>query len=159
MGTDMKEANGKISGFGIEEIARLEKNGFYELEVGGNEYKLNLEDIVIVTEDLPGWHVAQEGRITVALDTTIDDMLLAEGTARELVNRIQNIRKGKDFDVTDKISVRMSRHEKVVPAIEHFKQYICKEVLASDLLLIDDVKGDEIDLFEDTSIMIEVEKA
>ena len=159
LGKDMKMANQIISSLGDAEIQRIEETGAYTLIVGDVSHDLSLEDIVIVTEDLPGWHVAQEGRVTVALDTKIDDMLLAEGTARELVNRIQNIRKGKDFDVTDKINVRMSRHEKVVPAIEHFKQYICKEVLAANLLLIDDVTGEEVDLFEDTSILIEVEKA
>lgn len=159
LGKDMKVANQVISNLSDQEIQQIEQSGHYVLSVEDQDYELTLEDLVIVTEDLPGWHVAQEGTITVALDTTIDDMLMAEGTARELVNRIQNIRKGKDFEVTDKVNIQISHHAKVLPAVEHFKDYICEEVLATDLLVSDNVQGEEVELFEDVNIAIGVEKA
>ncbi len=158
LGKYMKEANKLISSLSHNEIQTIESSESYDLVIGEETFHLTLEDLVITTEDLPGWLVAQDGNITVALDTTLSDRLIAEGTARELVNRIQNIRKSKDFDVTDRVSIILSKHEKVIPAIEHFKDYICAETLASDLLLTEEPQGESVELFEDTTIVIGVEK-
>ena len=159
LGRHMKQANQLISNLSHEDIQEIESTGQYVLEVDGERFEIDLEDLVISTEDLPGWLVAQDGKITVALDTTLDADLIAEGTARELVNRIQNIRKTKEFDVTDRVSVTLSKHEKVVPAIELFKDYICRETLASDLIISENPGGEPVELFEDTTISIGVEKS
>ncbi len=160
LGKDMKAAAQAIGGFNQDDIANLEKTGSYTLVVGDNSHELTLEDFDISAEDIPGLLVANDGPLTVALDITLDDQLLAEGTARELVNRIQNIRKSKDFNVTDRITIYLEQNDAVVPAVEHFKDYICNETLATSLSLTDAVAdGEKIELPNEVSIGIQVEKA
>ena len=105
LGPNMKAAVQVISGLGQEDISKIEKSNAYELVVGEETYNLTLEDFEIVSEDIPGWQVASDGELTVALDTTLTDELRHEGIARELVNRIQNLRKSSDFEVTDRIAI------------------------------------------------------
>ena len=121
----MKAAAAAIGGLNQEDIAAIEKTNSYQLNVGDDSYELTLEDFEITSDDIPGWTVASDGALTVALDVTVTDALLAEGTARELVNRIQNIRKTRDFNVTDKIAVTLENHEAIRPALEQFAEYIC----------------------------------
>ena len=130
------------------------KEGKYNLKVDGAEFALTLEDVVITSEDIPGWQVATDGDLTVAVDISLDDHLLAEGTARELVNRIQNIRKQKDFNVTDRIVVHIEGHESIVPAIEQFGNYIMDEVLATDIKIEQSSEGEQVELFEGVNIQI-----
>jgi len=165
LGKNMKAGAEIINNLSQEEISEIEKTGTYNLNLNGETYDLTLEDFEINTEDIPGWLVANDGPartgtgrpLTVALDVTITDELLAEGTARELVNRIQNIRKSKDFNITDKIVVTLQNHSAITSAVETFGDYICNETLAVDLKLADKVNGVSIDLTDDISLMIEVE--
>ena len=157
LGKHMKAASQAIAGFSQENIATLEKMGTYQLVVEGQSYDLTLEDFEISTQDIPGWLVANDGSLTVALDVTLTDVLLAEGTARELVNRIQNIRKNKDFNVTDKIVVTLEDHEAIHSAVETFGDYICNETLAVHLNLSPGVNGETVELNNDVQLGIQVE--
>ncbi len=157
LGKDMKAASQAIAAFTQEDIAAIEKSGKYDLVVGDTTHELSLEDFDISAEDIPGLLVANDGALAVALDVTLTDELRAEGMARELVNRIQNIRKDKGFDVTDKINVQIENHEAVQPAIAQFKDYICTEVLADSLELVDGLKDGEVqELAEDVQVYIGV---
>ena len=156
LGKHMKAAANVIAAMSQEEITAIEKSGRYILEVEGEKFDLTLEDFEIVAEDVPGWLVASDGPLTVALDVTLTDELIAEGTARELVNRIQNIRKNSDFNVTDKITVRIENHPRLTEAIEKFGNYIKGEVLATSLSLDEQVDGEKVELFDDLAVGIEV---
>lgn len=109
-----------------------------------------------MTEDLPGWKVASDGSLTVALDVTLTPELLAEGTARDLVNRIQNIRKDKDFNVTDRVMVTPENSAAILDAVEKFHDYIKAEVLATDMVLADHVNGEKVELEDGVAVGIEV---
>ncbi len=156
LGKNMKAAAQAIGAFNQDDIAAVEKAGGYQLNVDGETFDLTMEDFEISTEDIPGWLVASDGSLTVALDVTITDELEAEGTARELVNRIQNLRKSKDFNVTDKIVVTLEKHEAITDAVAQFGDYICNEVLATKLDLEDLSEGDTIDLNEEVSLKVQV---
>ncbi|MFQ5445786.1 MAG: isoleucine--tRNA ligase [Saprospiraceae bacterium] len=156
LGKHMKEAAAIINAMSQDDIAAIEKSGTYVLEAGGEKFQLTLEDFEITAEDVPGWLVATDGPLTVALDVTLTDELRAEGMARELVNRIQNIRKNSDFNVTDKISVRIEHHPGLTAAVEQFGDYIKGETLATSLALADGVDGEKVELFDDLAIGIEV---
>ncbi|MEM6966721.1 MAG: isoleucine--tRNA ligase [Bacteroidota bacterium] len=157
LGKNMKAAAAIINSMNQEDIAALEKSGSYQLNVNDETFELTLEDFEITSDDIPGWTVASDGALTVALDVTITDALLAEGTARELVNRIQNIRKNRDFNVTDKIAVTLENHEAIRPALEQFSDYICTETLATSLDAQSGVKGEVIELNDEVSLNIQVE--
>ncbi len=159
LGKNMKVAAQTIAAFNQDDISNLEKTGNYILEVESEKYELTLEDFEITAEDVPGLLVATDGPLTVALDVTLNDDLIAEGTARELVNRIQNIRKGSDFNVTDKINIRMEKHDAVINAIANYSDYIKQETLALALDLVENADGEKIELFDDVSLSINVEKA
>lgn len=158
LGAHMKQANEIISNLSEAEINNIEKSGKYELEIDGTAYDLTLEDIEIRSEDIAGWLVARDQDLTVALDVQLSDDLIAEGTARELVNRIQNIRKDKDFYVTDRIEATIENHERIIPAVELHGDYIKREILANSLVLSDNVGGESIDLFDDLTISIDVRR-
>ncbi|PHN07365.1 isoleucine--tRNA ligase [Flavilitoribacter nigricans] len=159
LGKDMKGAVQVISQLDQAAITQVEKTNSFQLEVNGTTYDLTLEDFDIVTEDIPGWQVASDGDITVALDVTITPELEAEGMARDLVNRIQNIRKDKDFEVTDRIHVRLQQHDAVASAIRQYGNYIQAETLAESLELTPEVKnGTEIELPGELNLLVSVEK-
>ncbi|KAA3636302.1 MAG: isoleucine--tRNA ligase, partial [Bacteroidetes bacterium] len=159
LGKDMKEAMKVITGLGQNDINEIEKTGSYTLAVNGSTYDLTLEDFEIQTEDIPGWHVASDGPLVVALDITITPELEAEGMARDVVNRIQNIRKEKDFDVTDRINVSLEKLPELDKALEMFEEYIKHETLIDQLSFGGDVSnGQEIDLPGDVVAKILVEK-
>ncbi|HAD12385.1 MAG TPA: isoleucine--tRNA ligase [Saprospirales bacterium] len=157
LGKDMKDAAAMIAGLTNEQINDLEKTGSLAVTLNGNNYSITPEDLVITTEDLPGWKVASEGALTVALDVTLNDALVAEGTARDLVNRIQNLRKDKDFNVTDRIAVRIERHAAIEAAVTQFGAYIQEEVLANSLTLADQVSGETVELNDEVSLVMAVE--
>ncbi|NND09437.1 MAG: isoleucine--tRNA ligase [Saprospiraceae bacterium] len=159
LGKQMKQAAVVIGSFDQEQIAQIEEAEGYELHLDGEAIDLTLEDFIISSEDIPGWQVANEGSITVALDTTLDDQLVAEGTARELVNRIQNLRKSKDFEVTDRIIINLQQHDAIQPAIDHYGAYIRAEVLANEINLVDDVQGEMVELFEGIELAVDLEKS
>ncbi len=156
LGRHMKDAAAVINAMSQDDIAAIETSGNYVLEVGGERHDLTLDDFEITAEDVPGWLVATDGPLTVALDVTLTDELTAEGMARELVNRIQNIRKNSNFNVTDKISVRIEKHPGLKVAVDQFGEYIKGETLATSLALSDAVDGEKIELFEDMAVGIEV---
>jgi len=156
LGKDMKDAAALIAGFSNEQIDALEKSGSLEVTLNGNAYSLTPDDLVITTEDLPGWKVASDGELTVALDVHMNEELLAEGMARDLVSIIQKIRKDKDFNVTDRISVRIERHPAILAAVELFGAYIQEEVLANSLVLAESVDGEAVELNDEVTLKMEV---
>ncbi|MFN8265807.1 MAG: isoleucine--tRNA ligase [Chitinophagaceae bacterium] len=133
LGGKMKAVATALGNFSQEQIAELEKEGVYNLLVDNENLPLYLTDVDIMSEDVPGWMVASNSNITVALDVTVTPELLNEGNARELVNRIQKIRKDSNFELTDRITVKISGHPELTPAITQFKSYICAEILADNL--------------------------
>ena len=160
LGKDMKAASEAIAALGQEDIAQIEKTGQFRLNAGGNDYELSLEDFEITAEDIPGWQVASDDHITVALDITLDDELEAEGMARDIINRIQNIRKDKGFDVTDKIYVALQRDAALIPAVERFGDYIKAETLTEELRMADTIHdGEEIELPGEIKAFIRVERS
>lgn len=158
LGKHMKAGAEIISSLGQEDIATIEKTNSFTLSINGDTYDLTLEDFEITAEDIPGWQVATDGALTVALDVSLDDELEAEGMARDIVNRIQNIRKDRDFDVTDRIVVQLQRDVAVVPAVEHFGDYIKSETLANTLELAESVAGEEVELPGEVRVQLRVEK-
>jgi len=160
LGKQMKDAVQIINGLGQDDISQIEANNEYQLSINGDTYDLTLEDFEIITEDIPGWQVANDGALTVALDVNITEDLEAEGMARDLVNRIQNIRKDKNFEVTDKIAVLVEEHAGVKAAIEQFGAYIKDETLALELLTSQElIDGETVELPGDVKLQIRVQKA
>ncbi|NNE29869.1 MAG: isoleucine--tRNA ligase, partial [Saprospiraceae bacterium] len=158
LGKNMKAAAAAIGAMGEAEIKDVESKGVYTLALNGDSYELDLEDFVISSADIPGWTVANDGPLTVALDTTLNDVLLAEGMAKELINRIQNIRKDSGLEVTDRIEVIIDDHEAVRPAVEQFGDMIKAEVLAEGISLGDASGGTEVELPGELCLRIKVAK-
>ena len=157
-GKQMKAVAAAVSGMTQEEIAHLEREGSYTFTLDGAEAVVEAADVDIFSEDIPGWLVANEGRLTVALEVTVTDELRREGIARELVNRIQNIRKSSGFEITDKIDIVLSKNPNTDDAVTEYNTYICNQVLANSLTLADEV-ADATELsFDDYSLMIKVTK-
>ncbi len=139
-GPKMKLISATINQWGQEDIAAIEKAGQYDLAIDGETLQLTIDDVEISSEDIPGWSVASEGKTTVALDITISEDLRQEGIARDLVNRIQNLRKDQGLDVQDKIDIKVAKNELIVnTAIEANNVYICEETQAMSLELLDQV--------------------
>jgi isoleucyl-tRNA synthetase len=139
MGKRMKAVAQAIGSFDQAAIARLERDGEATLELPDGAVTIRREDVEISTDDMPGYLVASEGALTVALDMTLDEALLAEGLAREFVNRIQRIRKDLDLEVTDRIKVDISGPDETTGALVRFANYICSEILADDLRVVDEL--------------------
>ena len=157
-GKQMKAVAAAMESLDQEAIALLEKEGTYTLTIDGAPLTVEVADVEIINEDIPGWLVANEGKLTVALEVEVTEELRREGIARELVNRIQNIRKSSGFEITDKINVTLTRHEQTDAAVEAYKEYICTQVQATALTLADAVEGTELD-FDDFKLVARVEKA
>lgn len=157
-GKQMKAVAAAVAGMSQEAIAELEKNGKYTFVLDGAEAVIETTDVEIFSEDIPGWLVANEGKLTVALEVTVTEELRREGVARELVNRIQNIRKSSGFEITDKIKVALSKNPQTDDAVNEYNTYICNQVLANSLELVDEVKnGTELN-FDDFSLYVSVVK-
>ena len=157
-GKQMKAVAAAVAGMSQEAIAELEKNGKYTFQLDGGEAVVEAADVEIFSEDIPGWLVANEGKLTVALEVTVTDDLKREGIARELVNRIQNIRKSSGFEITDKISIVLSKNPNTDDAVNEYNTYICNQVLANSLTLADEVAdGTELS-FDDFSLYVKVTK-
>lgn len=157
-GKDMGLVSKEIQGLSKEEISQFDKVGSLEIVIAGNTVTLTLEDVEISSQDIEGWLVANANGITVALDITISDELKQEGIARELVNRIQNIRKDSGFEVTDKIKVELKRDGVLEMAILKNEEYIKSETLTSDLVFVDEIEnGTEIE-FDEIKTMILITK-
>jgi isoleucyl-tRNA synthetase len=156
VGKDMKSVAATISGMSLEELTQFETDGTYK--VPGTEYVVLLEDVEIIAEDIPGWQVTNIGSLTVALDVTITAELKEEGLSRELINRIQNLRKELNFEVTDRITVTLQNHNLIAGAVAQNKTYICAEILADQINLADQLdKGNKI-IIDDVELQISIEK-
>ena len=158
-GKYMKQISTLIAAMEQSDIFEFEKNGRYQLNIGTEPIDLSLEDVEILSEDIPGWLVANEGHLTVALDINVTKELKEEGIARELINRIQNLRKESNFDVTDKITLAIGRHKEINEAVENFSQYIASQVLAEHIELTDekDNKAKDIEI-DDIHTFIKIER-
>ncbi|MBW6478400.1 MAG: isoleucine--tRNA ligase [Bacteroidales bacterium] len=157
----MKQISAAIAAFSQEEIAIIEEQGSYTIDVDNQPVVLESADVEILSEDIPGWLVATEGRITVALDITLTDELKQEGIARELINRIQNLRKEKGFEVTDKIELSVQKHSQITDAILNNNEYICSETLAVKLNyteVVEDISKIEVDIADDIKTFVLVQK-
>jgi isoleucyl-tRNA synthetase len=157
----MKQIAVGIGSMTSADISLFEQAGEFTIQVNGEEIMLVAEDVEIISEDIPGWLVANEGRITVALDITISDELREEGIARELVNRIQNLRKDSGLDVTDKIRLSIQKHAAINLAVEKHKGYIGSQTLATEVNLVEkcnDSASVSVELESDLETAIFIEK-
>lgn len=137
LGKKMKTAADHITAMNSRQIDELEKNGNYDLIIDGESVNILINEVEIISEDIPGWQVANKGELTVALDTTLTKELMEEGNARELINKIQKYRKDSNFNVTDRITISIEKQPQIDSTIIHHKDYICAEILADELQLID----------------------
>ena len=155
----MKSVAAAVETLTQEQISELETQEWLDLSVDGTEnVRIEASDVEIYSEDIPGWTVANEGSLTVALDITVTESLKTEGFARELVKRIQNIRKESNFEITDRIIVKLTHSEQTDKAVSEFKEYICGQVLANDIQIVDELPNAvELDL-DDCKISILIEK-
>ncbi len=158
LGGNMKAMAAEIQAMDQAAIRLFESSGTYTSAINGTEYSLTLEDVEISTQDMPGWLVATENGITVALDITITEPLLNEGIAREFVNRIQNLRKEMDFELTDKINVYFNGIDSLLSSVNQFNAYICGEVLAQSLVFQDFTNENPVDVYENP-VYVRIEKA
>ena len=157
-GKQMKQIQAYFANMSQEEIHAFEKNNGIHLNVDGIDVELTLEDALISTQDIPGWAVTSQDDFTVALDMTITDELLQEGLAREIVNRVQNLRKTGGFEVTDRIVLFVEQNEKIDAAIDKFGDYICAETLATiqKVAALDGVEAEE--LVEGIDVKLKIQK-
>ena len=157
-GKSMKQVVQQINAFGKDEISQLEKGQAIQLEVDEEPVKITKDDVEILSQDIEGWKVASSGNLTVALDVSLTDELQNEGIARELVNRIQNLRKESGFDVTDKIDIRLKEHQILEKAINENLTYIKQETLAASLIFAGQLnKGVDVE-FDEINTTIHIQK-
>lgn len=156
-GKQMKEISNEFANFTQEQITEIESSAEYSFMLPAGQVTLTPEDVDITSEDMPGWLVAVDGKLTIALDITVSDELRKEGTARELVNRIQNLRKESKFEVTDKVIVTVQPLEEIAEALQNYKEYICNQTLAKDIVLDEKVDGTEIE-WDESTLKIKVAK-
>ncbi|MDN3491791.1 isoleucine--tRNA ligase [Winogradskyella bathintestinalis] len=157
-GKDMKLIANAIKDLNANDIKTIEQKGQLDLQINGKSITLGMEDVEITSQDIEGWLVANEGALTVALDVTINDDLRKEGVARELVNRIQNLRKDSGFEVTDRIDVQLQKHDQIVEAVSSNEAYIKSETLTEDLKILDNL-SDGIEItFDDVNTKLFIKK-
>ena len=136
----------------------MESEGSFDLQLPTFSYQLLPEDVEIITEDMPGWLVANNGILTIALDIELNDALIEEGVARELVNRIQNLRNSSGLEITDRIVVTLADCPEIHNAVLHCGDYIAGQVLATNLTLAADVKGETLEM-DGYNVTINLQKA
>ncbi len=158
----MKQVAAAVAAMSQKDIIEFEKTGSFAFNIDGNEAVVEVADVDIISEDIPGWLVASDNKVTVALDITVTDELKREGIAREIVNRVQNIRKDKYFEITDRIVVNMACAKNIAEAVADFNDYIARQVLADSINLVDSLDGHDgviaLDL-DDDKVFVTVEKA
>jgi isoleucyl-tRNA synthetase len=157
-GKQMKQIQAYFANMSQDEIHQFEKNNGVHLNIDGVDVELTLEDALISTQDIPGWAVTSQDDLTVALDMTITDELMQEGLAREIVNRVQNLRKTGGFEVTDRIELIIEMNDKIQDAVDKFGDYICTETLATinKVSALDDVEAEE--LVEGVNVKLKIQK-
>jgi len=158
LGKHMKAAAQEINGLDQSAINTIEQSGIYNLTIEDQTYALTLEDFEISADQIPGWQVASDGDITVALDITISQELKQEGLARELVNRIQNLRKDQDYNVTDRILIRISDDDHIQAALQSFADYVKTEVLADSIIVDDEIDAEAIELVDGLDVKMRISK-
>ncbi|GAB2987098.1 isoleucine--tRNA ligase [Mucilaginibacter puniceus] len=156
VGKDMKDVANAINNFGQDDIAKLETEG--SVPVLDNKYQILDTDVEIIAEDVPGWQVANLGKLTVALDVTITNELKQEGISRELINRIQNLRKTKEFEVTDRINVKLTNVPFITEALNNNLSYICAEILADSITVDNQLNDGESNTIDEQEIIIAINK-
>jgi isoleucyl-tRNA synthetase len=157
-GKVMKQLAASIQRMSQDEIVSFEQEGKFLFDIDGQPCEIVPDDVEIISEDIPGWLVANEGNLTIALDITVTDDLRKEGLARELVNRIQNLRKNNGFEITDKIRIKISSSNETDEAVRDYAGYIKKQVLAESLETVDEqIDGVELD-FDEFKLYIKIEK-
>ena len=158
----MKQVAAAVAAMSQKDIIEFDKTGSFAFNIDGNEAVVEVADVDIISEDIPGWLVASDNKVTVALDITVTDELKREGIAREIVNRVQNIRKDKNFEITDRIVVNMACAKNIAEAVADFNDYIARQVLADSINLVDSLDGHDgviaLDL-DDDKVFVTVEKA
>ncbi|MBN1821410.1 MAG: isoleucine--tRNA ligase [Prolixibacteraceae bacterium] len=157
----MKFIAGSVAKFTQDDIAEIELNGFKKIVAGEETINLSIEDVEIVTEDIPGWTVASEGNLTIALDINVTESLRQEGIARELINKIQNIRKENNYEVTDRIRLKIESNKILNEAVVNFKDYISNQTLANELSLVDNLDekaAKTVEIDSELNVLISVEK-
>jgi isoleucyl-tRNA synthetase len=157
-GKEMKAVSEVIIGFGEEQIQTIEKEGTLSIEINGKNTILDASDVMIQSKDIAGWSVASEQGVTVALDCSLTEDLLLEGIARELVNRVQNLRKDMDFEVTDTITLTMKHDKRLADAIQANESYVTSEVLAKNIEFVETNPDGEPLSFDDIETVIRLEK-
>ena len=147
LGTKMKQASAVIAALSQNQISELERNGSLMIQVEESAITLLINEVDIIAEDIPGWSVAVKGNLTVALDISLSEALLKEGNARELINRVQNIRKEANFELTDKILLQIVDNTNMKDAVNEFSEYICREILATQIDWVSSLEeGVDIDI-------------
>ena len=155
----MKIVAASVDSLSQEQIAELEKNGEISLQLSsGDTVQIEAVDVEIFSEDIPGWTVANEGNLTVALDIVVTDELRTEGVAREIVKRIQNLRKESGFEITDRIAIHLTHSEYTDRAVNDYKDYICGQVLANTIDLSEHLQNPTILDFDEYTVQVEIEK-
>ncbi|MFN8712123.1 MAG: class I tRNA ligase family protein, partial [Bacteroidota bacterium] len=152
LGKHMKAVAAQLAGWNQEQINALEQQGWVDVVAEGEKLRIERSEVEILIDDLPGWQVASDGRLVAALDITLTPELADEGIARELVNRIQNLRKDKNFEVTDRISVKISANDGLTSAVNNNFDYICSETLATTLEMVPNLTDSE-------AVQVEVDEA
>ena len=155
----MKQVAAAVANLDQAQIGELEANGKLTLDLNGTPAEIEAGEVEIFSEDIPGWVVANEGTLTVAMDTVVTDELRREGIARELVSKIQNIRKGSGFEITDKINVTVAKNDSTNDAINEYNAYICNQVLANSLQIVDEVADATTLEFDGFTLDVNVVKA
>jgi len=158
LGPKMKAVSSALATFTQEDILKIEKEGQYNLPIDGEAVTLQLSEVEITSEEIPGWTVANKGSLTVALDITVTPELENEGNAREFVNRIQKIRKESGFELTDRIVVKVAASNGLKNSLAQFNDYICAEILADKLELMPEIEGGTEIEINDTSLKVIVLK-
>ncbi|MDD4144561.1 MAG: DUF5915 domain-containing protein, partial [Prolixibacteraceae bacterium] len=160
-GKRMKEIAGALARFNQADIVKFEEQGEIIIDAGDSKITITKEDVEIRTEDIPGWTVAAEGPLTIALDIDVTEELKQEGIAREFINKIQNLRKESNFEVTDRIQLKILKHHAINDAVLNFGKYICDQTLALDLQLVNELSSPpakDVEIDKDVIIRIEVKK-
>jgi isoleucyl-tRNA synthetase len=158
-GKIMKQVSNAITSMNQESITQLEQSGSFSFGIEGQAFSISVGDVEIISEDIPGWLVANEGNLTVALDVTLTEPLLQEGIARELVNRIQNLRKANGYEITDRITIQILQSEQIEAAVKTYTNYIASQTLANNIVFVSHIdNATELD-FESFIVSVQIEKA
>jgi isoleucyl-tRNA synthetase len=158
-GKQMKSLSTAIAAFSQYDITSIEQQGQWKLNIDGMEMMLTSEDVEITSEDIPGWLVATDGKLTVALDVNLTSDLIQEGIARELINRIQNLRKDSGFDITDKIVIEIQKHKAIFDAINVHKNYIATQTLAQRIIWVEkfnDTMAKEVEIDDNIKTFLKI---